>query len=796
MLKRRGYRLRRCVVISLWLLVLVSVFVFQKYAFAGKPISRLQGNNTPPTANSISKQVLKNGSFTFDLTSLVLDYEGDAVSYLQVQSMPKHGSLKLVGMQNEVTHVLGNDGGSLKRKYDAHSLNLRYIPSQNYTGQDSFSYIAVDSRGGQSEEGIISVQINEVVASGNKHSPSASDLSVATPVKSAVEIDLRSLALDLDGEPLTFSSVQRTGTFVKTSHGIVEPSVFFNYLPGVVGQEAFVYTVSDAEGNTSAGKITINITEEKRGGSFGVLLSSLSAGAGEEGSKLEDIKSFFFALPLKRVIESGSRGLLLLVLGSVLTLLFFYVVDLCGLSQNVLRFVYSGTVLLGVYIFKLGINSISLPVLFLGICLAGWGALALLPINFPEWRAYFLNLPAKHTLILLVLLANTLTLYYHFAAISLPAITLDSYSYIPIYNFFKHDILGWSRPEHSSRLLLPFLASVLPVENPVIAFKIVNVVFINLTVVILFKLWKDLAIKPYLIWMALLWLFFHQYGIIRFYNFWPTSVDVPSYFFTAALVYVVFKNQYHWLLLVCPLGALGMESILFYVIALLGFKLVCCYFSGSLSEGDRKSIVWIFLSIVLTLFLLYFLPLFLYPPPNSHTVHLVERFFKIYLGRQEALWLFQVISTLFYIYGAFLLLLVKNLHASYRNNRLFNALILLLIVNVALNIITVNGRVMFMGFPIIMTLVLISINSLPPVLVIIGYFLSIPLMKISVDFPLGLFTSSPFFTEFPLGLMSMYSIYMLLLYHFLSFFQDMRLGDKISERFNNLRRNIIPSIKI
>jgi hypothetical protein len=768
------------------------VFVSPKNAFAGEPISRLQGNNTPPIANSISKLVLKNGSFTFDLTSLVLDYEGDALSYLQVQSLPKNGSLKLVGMQDEVTHVLGNDRGPPKRKYDAYSLNLRYIPKQNYTGQDSFSYIAVDSRGGRSGEGIISIQVDEGVSSEIKHFPSASDLLVTTPVKSAVAIDLRSLALDLDGEPLTFSSVERTGTFVKTSHGIVEPSVFFNYLPGVVGQETFIYTISDAEGSTSAGKITINITEEKRGGNFWVLLSSLS----EDGGNLENIKSFFFALPLKRVIATGTRGLLLLFLGSVLTLFLFYVVDLCGLSQNTLRFVYSGTVLLGIYIFKLGINSISLPVLFLGVCLAGWGALALLPINFSEWRTYFLRLPVKHALILLVLLANILVLYYHFAAISLPAITLDSNSYIPIYKFFKHDILGWSRPEHSSRLLSPFLASMLPVENPVIAFKIVNVVFINLAVVIMFKLWKNLEIKPYLIWMAFLWLFFHQYGIIRFSNFWPTSVDVPSYFFTAALVYVIFKNQYQWLLLVCPLGTLAVQSALFYIIALLGFKLVCCFFSGSISEEDRKSIIWIFLSIALTLFVLSFLPLLLYPHPNSLTVYLLERFLFIYLGRQEELWLFLVISTLFYVYGAFLLLLVKNFHASYRNNRLHNALILLLIVNVALNVITVNSRVMFMGFPIIMTLVLISINSLPRALVVIGYFLSIPLMKISVDFPLGFFTSSPFFTEFPLGLIGMYAIYMLLLYHFLSFFQDMKLGDKIPERLNNLRNYIIPSIKI
>ena len=95
----------------------------------------------------------------------------------------------------------------------------------------------------------------------------------------------------------------------------------------------------------------------------------------------------------------------------------------------------------------------------------------------------------------------------------------------------------------------PFMASMVPLEDSVLSFKIINIISINLTVIILYKIWKDLQIRLYLIILALFWLYFHQYGPIRFIIL-AYIVDVPAYLFNTILLYIILKNEYKWLLLV------------------------------------------------------------------------------------------------------------------------------------------------------------------------------------------------------------------------------------------------------
>ena len=70
-----------------------------------------------------------------------------------------------------------------------------------------------------------------------------------------------------------------------------------------------------------------------------------------------------------------------------------------------------------------------------------------------------------------------LIFFYHGYFISLPAISLDASGYIALYHMFKDNILGYINEEHYTRVLVPYLASLIPVSEPVLAFKILNTIF-------------------------------------------------------------------------------------------------------------------------------------------------------------------------------------------------------------------------------------------------------------------------------------------------------------------------------
>ena len=779
-------------IISRYVIAFVGMLVFLFSACLVWGENPYQSENNPPNANSISKRVMKNNSFSLFLSSLVSDQDGDIVPYMEISQFPKHGRIELINPVGLTAYSFSKNNSLPAKKFDGGILRVRYVPDENYIGEDSFAYRATDSQGTQSDIQTVSVAIGQEPSSEKEHLPVAKDFSVSTQVRSAVHIDFRSLTLDLDGEPLKIDfkelvSRKPGGTYAKSLHGLSEYARdYLNYLPGSVGEETIIYTASDEQGNSATGKIIITITKENRGGNFGLLLSNLSTSKAKGGSNFENIKTFFSGLPFKRIIDSGTRGLVFLLLGSVFTIFVLYLIELFTLNhiypedQGVIRIAYFGMVFLGLFLCKSGVTILSILMIALGLCFTVWGILVLLPIDFSKLRMSLFRLPLDYPLTLLILLLNYLILYFNFMAISIPAGALDSDSFIATYNFYKHDILGYSPVAHSGRLFTPFLASLVPVDNVLTAFKVVNIIFINLGVIALFKLWKGLQINLFLIWTAFLWLFLHQYGIVRYSNFWPTTVNVQAFVFFTLLIFIIFENRYKWLLLVCPIGTLTHDSFLIFTIALLGYKSFTYYRSVDRPKDDKKTLQWILGSIVITILASKFFKGLLYVPEPGALIHSAQAFISKYLGSEGTVWVFVVICSFFNAYGAFLILLVQNIFSSYRNDSLYNLLILFVIINVAFCIVTITDGRIFMGYPFIMTLTLLSINSLPSSLVGIGFFLSLPLTKIAVNYPFGK-DPTPMFQSFPLGAMSMYGIYLILLYYFLSTLKKIKLEEKTQD---------------
>jgi len=270
---------------------------------------------------------------------------------------------------------------------------------------------------------------------------------------------------------------------------------------------------------------------------------------------------------------------------------------------------------------------------------------------------------------------NTTIISYHFQAVSLPAIALDSYGFISIYDFFKYDILGWTRSDHFRRILLPFMASLVPLDDSVLSFKVVNIISINLMVIILHKIWGELQIRSYLIIMAFFWLFLHQYGPIRFYNFWPTSVDVPAYLFNTVLLYVVLKNEYKWLLLVAPVAALQHETFFVFTHVLLFYKISSFYFFGNRSSKNKSALIFIGSSCVL-MFIAMSLPSLINPQGQGHSfIRIISNLTQI-LGERYILGTIPLVMVHFFCYAGLLLLALLNFNQSYRNLEWLTVLIL------------------------------------------------------------------------------------------------------------------------
>jgi|GEM_PF-1913227 len=90
--------------------------------------------NNLPIANDDTARVFKNGNLTIDVLANDTDVEGDTLS-IQSVSDPVNGSASIVGGK------------------------ISYVPNTDFTGEDVFGYILVDSYGA-STSGFISIKVN------------------------------------------------------------------------------------------------------------------------------------------------------------------------------------------------------------------------------------------------------------------------------------------------------------------------------------------------------------------------------------------------------------------------------------------------------------------------------------------------------------------------------------------------------------------------------------------------------------------------------------------------------------
>lgn len=349
----------------------------------------------------------------------------------------------------------------------------------------------------------------------------------------------------------------------------------------------------------------------------------------------------------------------------------------------------------------------------------------------------------------------------------------DGSQYAAMYRYFNGDTPVYSAAfPYYSRALVPFLASLVPVGDMYFNFQILNLVFSIAGVVAIYFLWKALEIPASLILIGMFWLLFHWTGLIRLNALDPLTVDVPTYLFQAILVFIILRRRYNWLYLLGPLAVLQRESILVLLIVLLIFAIINNYV---FKQGQKLPVAVLLTAVILTIFTKYIFTK-IYPAidiADKSSVRLVLFYIKEVLI--DPFKIVRWIIGIFMAYGAFLVLASIKVRRDVFNTTFMQILSCMSILYLLLGIIAGGDstRIVFLGFPFIMTWILIVLKEVILKLTMVALVLSVFLMNLvdsipdpGKDFP----SFAQWYPEFATsGVVLIWGAYLLFCYLFLYF---------------------------
>jgi hypothetical protein len=228
------------------------------------------------------------------------------------------------------------------------------------------------------------------------------------------------------------------------------------------------------------------------------------------------------------------------------------------------------------------------------------------------------------------------------------------------------------------------------------------------------------------------WLLIHWVGIIRHNIFDPITVDVPVYFFQVLLLFIIFKRKYFWLLILAPIATLQKESFPGLLIAVF---LVSLYESYRGTTSFKNSIL-----VAIALILSYTTRAivdFYFPPVDPGKSSILVLLFHLKETISNPFRIIRWTVAIFTAYGPLLMLAIwtgiKSKKILYGNRYLiFLSLTYLFFSLFAGGDFT---RIAFLGFPFIMTWILIQLEDTKGFMFKAAFIAGIPLMKIFGSIP-------------------------------------------------------------
>lgn len=173
---------------------------------------------------SYSQSVTMDEDTTKDIVLTALDSDGDPLTWYIIDN-PLHGAL------------------------NGDAPNLTYTPAPDYNGDDGFTFKVND---GTADSNISSITISLLAVN---DLPVAQDQSVTTPENTVKDITL--MALDVDGDPLTWSIIDIP------LHGVLSgdaPNLTYTPAESFYGNDSLTFKVNDNTGDSNIATISILIT--------------------------------------------------------------------------------------------------------------------------------------------------------------------------------------------------------------------------------------------------------------------------------------------------------------------------------------------------------------------------------------------------------------------------------------------------------------------------------------------------------------------------------------------------------
>ena len=197
-------------------------------ALCATPAVNLQIRSRPPVAVDDTVTTAEDTTAQFNPLSNDSDPDGDTLS-IGVTQAPSHGALGCF-----------SDG------------TCTYIPDTDYAGPDSFSY-EVRSGADESAAGTVTIEVTPV-----NDDPAPKPDRLVTPRDTAGHVNVLANDSDIEGDALAI-----TGS-TNGDHGQVvcdgQDSCTYTPDAGYSGTDDFKYTVSDGNGGTAQGSVTVVVT--------------------------------------------------------------------------------------------------------------------------------------------------------------------------------------------------------------------------------------------------------------------------------------------------------------------------------------------------------------------------------------------------------------------------------------------------------------------------------------------------------------------------------------------------------
>jgi len=339
----------------------------------------------------------------------------------------------------------------------------------------------------------------------------------------------------------------------------------------------------------------------------------------------------------------------------------------------------------------------------------------------------------KHHRLLFLLILISIGLFFLYMKIQ-PAITyafsplFDGNKYLLVYQFFQNQTDQY----HiifpiNSRILVPYLAAQLPFNDPEQNFLLFNIIFTILSVIAIYYLWRQLGISTGHIMTGFFWLLIHWVGIIRYNIFDPITVDVPLYLFQALLLLIIYKRKFFWLLILGPIASIQKESFP----ALLIIILLLSVYDNFLKKANYRYSLIIVLALIFS-YAAKAMADYYFPPIDPGKNSIIVILFHL---KETIINPFRLVRWLVAIFTSYGPLLMLAFWVGIKSKSIIqgNRYLLFLSLTYLFLSLFAGGdmvRIAFLGFPFIMTWILLKLKDTKGFLFKAAFIAGIPLLKL------------------------------------------------------------------